>query len=77
MGFMRADIPGVQNPWPEAMSQDPWTWLVGSVDTAFMMFYAHLRRNARLIARLTLTDSLTPRVVTRAGDPVFQSGESA
>lgn len=54
MGLMRADIPGVQNPWPAHMPQDPWAWLVGSVDTAFMLFYAHLRRNARLITRLAM-----------------------
>lgn len=80
MGFMRADIPGVQNPWPEAMSQDPWTWLVGSVDTAFMMFYAHLRRNARLIARLAmallpLAFLLVGSCKTAAGPEVYGNAE--
>lgn len=48
-----------------AMSQDPWTWVAGTVDSAFMMFYAQLRRNARRLSRLGLT--LLPLAVLLVG----------
>lgn len=49
---MRAAMPRVEGAWPYRPPQDPWAWLIGTVDAAFMLFYAHLRRNARRMARL-------------------------
>lgn len=50
---------------PYPLPQDPWTWLVGAVDSAFMLFYAHLRRNARRLARLGL--AMLPLAVLLVG----------
>lgn len=50
-------------PFPAA--QDPWTWLAGTVDSAFMVFYAQLRRNARRLARLGL--AMVPLAVLLVG----------
>lgn len=49
---MRVAMPRVEGAWPYRPPQDPWAWLIGAVDAGFMLFYAHLRRNARRIARL-------------------------
>jgi hypothetical protein len=50
---------------PQGLSQDPWTWLAGTVDSALMLLYAHLRRNARRLSRLGL--ALLPLAVLLVG----------
>ncbi|MFN7114090.1 MAG: hypothetical protein ACK4PK_06990 [Alphaproteobacteria bacterium] len=45
--------------------QDPWTWLAGTVDAALMLFYAHLRRNARRLSRLAF--AMLPLAVLLVG----------
>lgn len=54
-------------PFPARLgvSQDPWAWMAAAVDTSFMSFYAHLRRNARRMLHLGV--ALLPLAVLLVG----------
>ena len=55
--------------------QDPWAWVAGTVDAAVMVFYVHLRRNARRLSHLAL--ALLPLAVLLVGSCKTYEGPSS